>query len=118
MSLAGLIPDLKNGTYTVTRSTPGAVTNGRKSASSSSTFTIEASEQPLSGRDLRALPEGERTDDKIKLYTETELRTRTGTHEADTIVIGSYTYKVITVQTWNGLGSIYYKAIISKVGAP
>jgi len=59
--------------FTAKRVTAGTYVNGVFVPGTNSTFTIQASIQPLSDIDLSTLPEGQREGDLIKLYTDTEL---------------------------------------------
>lgn len=49
--------------------------DGRWVAGASTESTIRMSVQPLSGRELQTLPEGERTADQVKGYTADDVRT-------------------------------------------
>lgn len=62
-------------TYSVER--PGAVSSsgGVQSSASSTTFSIKGNAQPLNGRELLQLAEGDRKRHNLKLYTKTELIT-------------------------------------------
>lgn len=53
--------------------TAGTYVNGVFVSGSSTTFTIQASIQPLSDIDLSTLPEGQREGDMVKIYTDTDL---------------------------------------------
>jgi len=62
--------------------------------------TIYAAVQPMKGRDLQILPEGERAKDYRKFYTYSEVRTSvqaTG-EPADRIVYGGIVYEVQQVK--------------------
>jgi hypothetical protein len=61
--------------YNVTRTAPGTYTNGEWVNGASSTVPIMATIQPVSDQDLKALPEGTRSSDVVKIYTETLLYT-------------------------------------------
>lgn len=59
--------------FTVKRVTAGSYVNGVFVPGTNSTFTIQASIQPLSDIDLKTLPEGQREGDMIKAYTDSDL---------------------------------------------
>lgn len=59
--------------FTVKRVTAGTYVNGIFVPGTNSTFTIQASIQPLSDIDLSTLPEGQREGDIIKIYTDANL---------------------------------------------
>lgn len=114
--LTGVIGSFQTGTYTVTR-TPvsGTYTNGILNAASTSTFSIVACVQPLTGREMQDLPEGRRADETKRVYTTTLLNT-TGSGEPDTVSIDGTVYEVWKVETWPAFdGDLFYKAFVSKI---
>ena len=118
MSLASVIDKFRTHTgLVVTRKNPPTVTNGRAVAAGQTTFTINASIQPLSERDLLALPEGQRTEENRLLFTRTELRTLTSAGGPDSIVIDGETWVVSSSSVWSTL-SLYYRAIIHRQANP
>jgi len=52
-------------------------TDGRPVLGTAASSTIQATVQPMKGRDLEVLPEGDRQKRWIKLYSETEIKTGT-----------------------------------------
>jgi hypothetical protein len=83
--------------YTVTR-TSGNYVAGDFVVSSSSTFVIRGSLQPLRGTDLDSLPEGERAGGLYKLYSTSTLRTSgTPGQMADTISVNGKALQVRTI---------------------
>ena len=59
---------------TVKRKTAGSYVNSRWQEGTETTIKIKANVQPnLSGRDVRTLPEGDRSKKTIKLYTTSDL---------------------------------------------
>jgi len=62
--------------FTVKRTIPGAYVDGVFVEGSETTFTIQASIQPLSDIDLVAVPEGRRASDMVKAYTDTSLHSQ------------------------------------------
>jgi hypothetical protein len=114
MDLTPNIDSFATGVYTVTRrASTGVGTDGRAAPASSSTFTIEASVVPLSGRELQRLPEGMRVRDAQKLYTATPLKT---IGAPDVITVGGEDYEVSSVTSWVGFGGDFYEVIVLKVG--
>lgn len=105
---------LASGTYTVTRYGAGSYSNGGATLGSSSTFTIRASVQPATGRELQRLPEGERVRDWLAIWTPTLLRTQEGSSAPDRISIDGYTYEVAIVDDWMSEGG-YCKAIAQRL---
>lgn len=82
----------------VTR-TSGSYVEGVWTPAAPSTFDIEGSLQPLNGRELLLLPEGERSKGSWKLYTEPEVELRVaeagGAAEADTVAWEGRTLRVV-----------------------
>lgn len=116
MDLASVIDSFLTGTYTVTRTAKQAPdANGVYVSPSTSTVSIDACVQPLVGRELERLPEGLRGREVRVVYTATQLFTADGTHEPDSITIGSGTWQVQTSEPWEELGG-YYRAVIQKDG--
>lgn len=106
---------IKTGDYTVTRTAVGSYNgSGIYVPGATSTFTISASIQPTSGRDLLALPEGQRTQENRTVYTETELKTRTPTTDPDKISIDGETWEVKTATRHYGHGGVHTVAIIAR----
>ncbi len=109
-------------TYTVTRPGDGAYVVGVWTPTAGSTFPIDASIQPLNGKELRLLPEGFTVDGTKKLYTETLLKAGANAAQSDTVAIGSETWRVIQVSDYQGnvnaTLSRFYKAIIAKKDTP
>lgn len=118
MSLLQVILTFKTGEYTVTRRAAESLSSGVASAGSSTTFEIEACVQPISGRDLLALREGQRAEETKVIFTETALRTRTSAGAADRISIDGDTYEVFNVRKWDTPEETFYKALAAKVGRP
>jgi hypothetical protein len=90
--------------------------NGRYVEGALTSSTIRASVQPMTDRDLRTLPEGERHLDQKKVYTESEIRTASqhdGT-TADQLVVGGVTYEVRQVEQQRSILP-HYKGRIVRV---
>lgn len=118
MSLTDVITSFSTGTYTVTRTAAGSVTTGRYTAGAQTTFSIVACVQPVSGRDLRSLPEGERADDVRELDTVTALFARTPAQEPDLVTIGGEPWMVVNVQLWESFGETHYHCRVSRRTIP
>lgn len=96
----------------------GSYVAGRWEEGNPGAFTIEASVQPLSGKEMEALPEGRRGKAAFRLYTDFALRTvdDQGGRNPDRIiegVDGRKVFEVIQVFPWqNGIVD-HHKAIVS-----
>lgn len=79
---------------------------------------IQASVQPVNGKELQTLPEGERERDWLKVYTLATLKT-TNQHDgtsADHIIIDAITYQVRQVWGWRAASPIpHFKAFIVRL---
>lgn len=116
MDLSGVVLDLASGVYTITRITPGTYgTDGRFVPGTQSTFTIQASVQPLDGRDLLRLPEGLRTHELLKVYSPTQLFVQGAGQDPDVITLQATPYQVEVAEQWGDDGN-YWKMIVRKVG--
>lgn len=118
MSLLSVITRFATGTYTVTRTAAGGNTAGRYTAGATSTFSIVASVQPVTGRYLRVLAEGQRADEARLIFTSTELRTRTPTNEPDLLAVDGETWEVFRVNRWQHLGETHYVVMASRKVVP
>lgn len=120
MSLTDVIGVFGTGTYTVTRTAAGARTLGRYAPGATSTFTIAASVQPLTGREIKALPEGDHADEHRVVYTTTELRTLMASVGApDSVSIDGEAWDVARVEKWPGpSGTTHYRARVSRKARP
>jgi hypothetical protein len=114
VSVASVIDRQETGTYTVTRYAARTYTKGRLDSASTSTVTIDAVIQPLSGRDLQLLPEGSSALESIAIWTRTALRVSAASQQADRISYGNETYEIQNVTVWATPGG-YYKAIASRI---
>lgn len=75
------------------------------------TFQAEMSIQPVTGRNLKLLPEGQYAEESRVIFTETELRTRTHSNDPDLVEIDGESWKVFNVQKWPS----FYKAMVGRV---
>jgi len=115
--------------YVVTRLTaavPPIDAHGRAIAPTPSTFVIgTACLQPLTGRDLLVMPEGERSEETKWLYSDTELRGRGPTNAPDEVAV-TYpsglveTYVVKTVEFWPypPEGVVFWRAKVARRAVP
>jgi hypothetical protein len=116
MYLDGLATlDFATGTYTVTRGASPTFVDGVAVSGSTSTFTLNASVQPLDEIQIRRLPEGQRTDDYRAVYTDTQLNTTESTQIPDTLVIDGDVFQVTTSERYQELGN-YFCSVVQRVG--
>ena len=105
---------------TITRTSAGAYVNGifvAGTPSTPSSITIQASVQPATGEDIKALPEGRRLDDYVKVYTDSDLQMlqeSTG-KQPDRLTWRGHTYECISADVRQMSVINHFKYIFSKV---
>lgn len=116
MNLSSVITNLGATNYTVTRLASNGYTDGRRNAPTSSTLTILAMVQPVTGRELDRMPEGLQDKEVRAVWTVADLKVTVagGEHEPDVITIDGFAYQVQSVDDWSTLGS-YRRYIAAKV---
>lgn len=114
MSLIGVVPRFSTGTYTFTRRAAETYTDGIVVAGATSTFTAQASIQPVSGRELQALAEAQHGQEVKVIYCNTELLTRTPTQAPDTVSLDSETWEVFRVERWQAFGQTHWRAYAQR----
>ncbi len=98
---------------TVTRTAAGGYVNGRYVAGTVQVFTTPRGNiQPLNGRELRKLSEGDREKDQQKIYTAFELKNSDVVTRAD-----GTTYEVQAVKDWTGFHQAHYQARLTGIEA-
>jgi hypothetical protein len=113
-NLAATVARFATGTYDVTRADgPGSHVDGVFVPGSTSTVTIRASVQPVSGRELERLPEGLRTRELLSLFTLDALLVEAPDVRPDIVTIRGETWQVQNVERFAELGN-YYHVIVSK----
>lgn len=114
--LSGVVSTLASGSYTVTRGSPTTGgSDGRAVVATPSTFSVVASVQPLNGRDLLRLPEGERSTERVKVYANTQLFVSGAGQVADLITVAGIQYEVETAQAVLGADGNYWKMVCRSV---
>lgn len=92
--------------------------DGRASATTTDS-TFSGSWQPLDGREIAMLPEGERASDRAKVFTATLLRTtdqRTGTPADLVSQDGSAWFKVLEVRPYSANAPLpHYRVELARV---
>ena len=104
---------------TVTRFAEAVTFEGYKQPAEETTFDINASIQPLMGRDvedLKQLPEGMSTEGVVKVFSVEELRAGSvkNNTESDRFEYKGLTYQIELVKDWSDLGN-YYESFAVRV---
>lgn len=113
--ISGAISTFKTHDCVVTRTLVGTHTDGKYTLGSSSSFSVEACIQPLSARQLKALPEGQKTEETRAMYCRTEIKGRTSSTEPDVVSFDGEDWLVFSVEKWVYFDS-FYIAILMKRG--
>ena len=82
-----------------------------------SQFTITASVQPLTGKEMELLPEGRRESQSYKLYSATKLLTvKTAPKDnADLVTYDGRNFEVLIVEDWQNSIINHYKIIVVEL---
>jgi len=104
-----------NQTITGVRYAAGTYTKGQYSPGAETELIIQASVQPLAGRELDLLPEGRKELESYKIYTTIELKTADQSEQtqADELTLFGKSFEVIKVENWQNAVIPHYKAIVS-----
>jgi hypothetical protein len=78
------------------------------------TFSIVASVQPTSGRDLQDIPAERRGDEVRLVITETALRTIRPGNDPDYIDLDGEPWRIIKVERWQSFGAVHYEAFAAR----
>lgn len=81
------------------------------------TFTIKAAVMPATEQDLQIVPEGEYTNENLKLFSQSELfiGNDDNVKNPDIVSYSNWNYKIIARGNWAVYG--YYKYIATKIDA-
>lgn len=98
----------------IKRFTDGEFVNGFWQEGAQESFMIMASVQPTTGEDLESLPEGRRTSQSLRLYTDTLLKT---VHDKnpDKVTLFGNDFEVMTVEPWQNNVISHYKCVVIKI---
>ena len=103
-------------TFTVIRRAAGNYVDGIWVEGDPTEMEIKASAQPLRPEQVNLLPEGRRTDQAFKIYTDTELLVASSedAQNSDLIVIESENFEIIAVAPFKSDVINHYRAIAVK----
>lgn len=113
--MSDVVESMITDTYAVTRRSASVYADGRLQDPVDQIFSINASVQPATGRDLQRLPEGTRTAEVRAIFTTSELLTQGVDQSPDVLAIEGFAYEVQTVEQWGSVGN-YFKALAMKIG--
>jgi hypothetical protein len=101
---------LKTEPITVMRTSQGEYVAGRYVPGDSQTFEAFGNIQPLNGKELLQLPEGDRDRQAVKIYTAFALENNDTVTRADGI-----NYEVQAVEDWTAFHQPHYKARLMRI---
>ena len=106
--------------FTVYRRVPGTRTEGKWVEGSEAAFTVSASAQPLRGEEMQSLPEGRRTMQAIKIYSDTELNTEDEENgiSPDVFEFRGDRYEIVTSEPHQSGVIDHFKHLATKEPAP
>lgn len=95
----------------------GAYANGIWISGDATTSTVPAVVQPSSPKEMRQVPENERTAEGISVWTELPLQASDVAQrlEADVITWSGRSWRVMVVEDWSAQAG-YAKAIATRIG--
>lgn len=94
----------------VIRKNDGHYVAGEWITGQGNSFSIKASVQGCNARTLQSLPEGYRTSENYRLYTDTELKII-----KDTVIIGDQEFLVVKVTPWQHFADTsHYEVVVVK----
>lgn len=103
----------RNHSLIVKRKTGGAFTNGKWAGEVETDIAFTCSLQPLSERDLLTLPEGRRTSETYRIFSDTELKT-VEAQNPDEVVYNGERFEIYTVGKWQNQIINHFTYIIIK----
>lgn len=102
-------------TYTVKRRNAGSYVGGHWQPAGTTEFEIIASIQPLRGKEMELLPEGERSKERVRIYTKSGLQQTIEklAIKGDLVSYKGREYEVKSIEEWEFSrdGLAHFKAI-------
>jgi len=111
-----LIGNFLTGSYKVTRRGAGYYKDGFFNHGKDQSLVVRGTMLPLSAREISMVEEGDRLKALYEFYTDVPVlvnnaRSLSG---ADRITVNGDTYKVISIEHWQGTRFPYFKAVIAR----
>ena len=101
----------------VTRHLPSVVVKGRvQGRPVEKTFTVDASVQPMTQKELQRLPEGQRARGAVTVFSVTELKTveTSETRIPDRFALNGVNYQILSVDDWFSTAG-FFKYVATRV---
>lgn len=110
-----LVSEFSTGKIKVRRSShSGRVEDGRFVGGKTSLITMDSSSQPLTGKEIRMLPEGRREIQNLNFFTDKALQTNDQINQtqADVVEYLGKCYEIHTVEDWSQMTDLpHYKSV-------
>jgi hypothetical protein len=103
---------------TVLRQGPGGYARGEWVDGAETVVTVYGSVQPVNGQELLVLPEGRRTSDVVKIYTDTELTTSESNQQPDKILWRGHMYEIAMKAPYQSGVINHFKYYATKLQVP
>jgi hypothetical protein len=114
VTLASVIDRFATGIYAVTRQELGAYDeDGRAIEGGMTELSIRASVQPVTGQELKVLPEARHGEELRAVYTTSPLRTHGPAGAADRLLIDGAVWEVIRAEEWPSHCCAYVARVVS-----
>lgn len=102
----------------IIRTGQGAYTRGEWADGTPNLVTIYGSVQPVSGQELNVLPEGLRTRETVKIYTDSELNTAEVSQRPDRLEWRGKVYEIAMKSPYQSGVINHFKYYATKVQVP
>lgn len=90
-------------------------TDGLERITSPTSFNeVVGSVQPAAGKDLAQLPEAERVEGTLSIWTSFRLTERTETTQADIVLWQGQHHRVVKILSWSHYGTGYCQALMQQ----
>ena len=103
---------------TVMRQTGGGYVRGEWVDGTQAVVTIYGSVQPVSGQELLVLPEGRRTSEVVKVYTDSELNTSEIGQDPDRMMWRGHLYEIAMKAPHQSNVINHFKYYATKIQVP
>jgi len=104
-----MIDLLTNETVTIRRYGAGSYSDGYYTRPPATTVSIRAAIQPLDGRELLQLPEGDRLKDHRVIFSRSYIQPGDIVEYMDTL------YEIVEVEDWSRYCIFHYRAIMRRL---
>jgi hypothetical protein len=107
----------KRNTVELERFTAGSYTKGVYAKGQSTTCDLDVNVQPVKPSEMLSLPEGQRTKETIKIFSDEALRSveQVGSEAADRITYNDKVYEVFSTKNWQFSRIAHWMSLAQRV---